>query len=100
MPETDRTHGHGPRRVLQTVHAARRKTALSFACACAMRCAMLTWGAVVRQFDREMLPASVPEILRCNLANVILLLKSLGVRNLLDYELMDPPPVHNMVNAM
>ena len=35
---------------------------------------------------------NIPEIQRINLANVVLLLKSLGVRNLLDFDFMDPPP--------
>jgi pre-mRNA-splicing factor ATP-dependent RNA helicase DHX38/PRP16 len=40
----------------------------------------------------EMLSMSVPEIQRTNLANVVLLLKSLNVDNLLDFGFMDPPP--------
>lgn len=39
-----------------------------------------------------MLEASVPEIQRTNLANVVLLLKSLRVDNLLLFDFMDPPP--------
>ena len=39
-----------------------------------------------------MLVATVPEIQRTNLANVVLLLKSLGVENLLHFHFMDPPP--------
>ena len=35
---------------------------------------------------------TVPEIQRTNLGNVVLLLKSLGIRNLLDFDFMDPPP--------
>jgi len=35
---------------------------------------------------------TIPEIQRTNLANVVLLLKSLGVENLLDFDFMDPPP--------
>lgn len=40
----------------------------------------------------EMLPSPVPEIQRTNLGNVVLLLKSLKIDNLLDFDLMDPPP--------
>lgn len=36
--------------------------------------------------------STVPEIQRTNLANVVLLLKSLGVQNLLEFHFMDPPP--------
>lgn len=43
-------------------------------------------------FRQEMLLATVPEIQRTNLANVVLLLKSLNVENLLDFDFMDPPP--------
>ena len=39
-----------------------------------------------------MLVATVPEVQRTNLANVVLLLKSLGVENLLNFHFMDPPP--------
>lgn len=47
-----------------------------------------------------MLATSVPEVQRTNLANVCLLLKSLGVDNLLDFHFMDPPPQDNMLNSM
>ena len=43
-------------------------------------------------YRSEMLVATVPEIQRTNLANVVLLLKSLGVENLLHFHFMDPPP--------
>ena len=39
-----------------------------------------------------MLMATVPEIQRTNLSIVVLLLKSLGVRDLLQFHFMDPPP--------
>ncbi|VDM95109.1 unnamed protein product [Thelazia callipaeda] len=53
-----------------------------------------------RQFKEEMLSATVPEIQRTNLANVILLLKSLGVDDLLKFHFMDAPPQDNMLNSM
>ena len=40
----------------------------------------------------EMLAATVPEIQRTNLGNVVLLLKSLNIENLLQFDFMDPPP--------
>ena len=43
---------------------------------------------------------TVPEIQRTNLGNVVLLLKSLGIRNLLDFDFMDPPPQDNLLNSM
>ncbi|KFK28491.1 hypothetical protein AALP_AA7G003000 [Arabis alpina] len=48
----------------------------------------------------EMLPSPVPEIQRTNLGNVVLLLKSLKIENLLDFEFMDPPPQENILNSM
>ena len=42
----------------------------------------------------------MPEIQRTNLANVVLLLKSLGVENLLQFHFMDPPPEDNILNSM
>lgn len=53
-----------------------------------------------RQFREELLENSVPEIQRTNLSNVVLLLKSLGVKNLLDFEFMDPPPADNIMNSL
>ncbi|KAL8550687.1 hypothetical protein ACS0TY_009191 [Phlomoides rotata] len=48
----------------------------------------------------EMLPSPVPEIQRTNLGNVVLLLKSLKIDNLLDFDFMDPPPQENILNSM
>jgi len=53
-----------------------------------------------RQYREELLAATVPEIQRTNLANVVLLLKSLGVENLLQFHFMDPPPEENILNSM
>ena len=43
-------------------------------------------------FENELFPSNIPEIQRTNLANTVLLLKSLGVKNLLEFDFMDPPP--------
>jgi pre-mRNA-splicing factor ATP-dependent RNA helicase DHX38/PRP16 len=53
-----------------------------------------------RQFREELLDSQVPEIQRTNLGNVVLLLKSLGVDKLLDFQFMDPPPRDNILNSM
>lgn len=45
-----------------------------------------------RQYKDEMLVTTLPEIQRTNLANVVLLLKSLSVQDLLQFHFMDPPP--------
>jgi len=52
------------------------------------------------QFNTEMLEMTVPEIQRANLGNVVLLLKNLGVDDLLTFEFMDPPPQETMVASM
>lgn len=43
-------------------------------------------------FKDELYVQTIPEIQRTNLANTILLLKSLNVENLLDFPFLDPPP--------
>ncbi|KAI8923524.1 P-loop containing nucleoside triphosphate hydrolase protein [Entophlyctis helioformis] len=48
----------------------------------------------------EMYPNNIPEIQRTNLANVVLLLKSLNVKNLLEFDFMDPPPQETILNSM
>lgn len=53
-----------------------------------------------QQFKNELLPNTVPEIQRTNLGNVVLLLKSLGVKNLLEFDFMDSPPTDNMKKSM
>ncbi|XP_053305773.1 pre-mRNA-splicing factor ATP-dependent RNA helicase PRP16-like [Spea bombifrons] len=51
-------------------------------------------------YKNELLCTTVPEIQRTNLSNVVLLLKSLGVQDLLLFHFMDPPPEDNMLNSM
>ncbi|KAI0983879.1 hypothetical protein GJ496_007693 [Pomphorhynchus laevis] len=53
-----------------------------------------------RAYREEMLKCNIPEIQRTNLAHVVLLLKSLGVEDLLKFHFMDPPPQDNMLNSM
>lgn len=45
-----------------------------------------------KAFKEELYMQTIPEIQRTNLTNTVLLLKSLGVKNLLEFEFMDPPP--------
>lgn len=52
------------------------------------------------QYREELLTSTVPEIQRSNLANVILLLKSLNIKDLMSFKFMDPPPEDNMWNSM
>ena len=51
-------------------------------------------------FQNEMLKDTVPEIQRTNLADTVLILKALGINDLLNFEFMDPPPSPNLVAAM
>ncbi|KAH9629316.1 hypothetical protein HF086_017691, partial [Spodoptera exigua] len=53
-----------------------------------------------RQYQHELLASTVPEIQRTNLANTVLLLKSLGVEDLLAFHFMDPPPQDTILNSM
>ncbi|RUS19562.1 hypothetical protein BC937DRAFT_87268 [Endogone sp. FLAS-F59071] len=51
-------------------------------------------------YRTEMFVNNIPEIQRTNLCMVVLLLKSLGVKNLLQFDFMDPPPQDNILNSM
>ena len=51
-------------------------------------------------YKREMLPSAIPEIQRSNLSNTVLVLKAMGVNDILHFDFMDPPPVQTLVNAM
>lgn len=48
----------------------------------------------------EMDESTTPEIQRTNLNSIVLLLKSLGINNLLDFEFMDPPPTESLIGAL
>jgi len=47
-----------------------------------------------------MLPTAVPEIQRTNLSNVVLLLKAMGINDMLAFDFMDSPPIQTLINAM
>ncbi len=47
-----------------------------------------------------MLPTTVPEIQRTNLASTVLILKAMGINDLINFEFMDPPPVQTLVSAL
>ncbi|KAJ4462024.1 putative Pre-mRNA-splicing factor ATP-dependent RNA helicase PRP16 [Paratrimastix pyriformis] len=51
-------------------------------------------------YEAELLDMTIPEIQRTNLGHVVLLLKSLGIEDLLQFEFMDPPPQENILNSM
>ncbi|KIY50796.1 ATP-dependent RNA helicase DHX8 [Fistulina hepatica ATCC 64428] len=51
-------------------------------------------------YRNEMLPNSVPDIQRTNLAATILQLKAMGINDLLSFDFMDPPPAETMLTAL
>lgn len=51
-------------------------------------------------YQSEMLPTTIPEIQRQNLAHAILLLKAMGINDLLHFDFMDPPPINTMLTAL
>lgn len=51
-------------------------------------------------FKKEMLATSLPEIQRTNLASTVLLLKAMGINDLINFEFMDPPPLQALVSAL
>lgn len=51
-------------------------------------------------FQHEMDPNTTPEILRTNMGNVVLMLKSLGINDLLNFDFMDRPPAQTLIVAL
>lgn len=51
-------------------------------------------------YQTEMLPNTIPEIQRQNLSNTILMLKAMGINDLLNFDFMDPPPANTMLTAL
>ncbi|KAH6810279.1 RNA helicase family protein [Perilla frutescens var. frutescens] len=51
-------------------------------------------------FQHDLEDNTVPEIQRTNLANVVLMLKSLGINDLLNFDFMDPPPSEALLKAL
>lgn len=51
-------------------------------------------------FRNEMFSNNIPEIQRTNLANVVLILKSLGIKDILRFDFIDPPPLETLTSAM
>lgn len=51
-------------------------------------------------YQTEMLPTSIPEIQRQNLSHTILMLKAMGINDLLHFDFMDPPPTNTMLSAL
>ncbi|KAK1449823.1 helicase associated domain-containing protein [Colletotrichum melonis] len=53
-----------------------------------------------KAFKEELYMQTIPEIQRTNLSNTVLMLKSLGVKDLLDFDFMDPPPQDTITTSM
>ncbi|RYO77713.1 hypothetical protein DL764_010187 [Monosporascus ibericus] len=53
-----------------------------------------------KAYKDELYISTIPEIQRTNLSNTVLLLKSLGVRDLLDFDFMDPPPQDTITTSL
>ncbi|XP_022085325.1 putative pre-mRNA-splicing factor ATP-dependent RNA helicase DHX16 [Acanthaster planci] len=51
-------------------------------------------------YKNELEENTIPEIQRTNLGNVVLLLKSLGINDLIHFDFMDPPPHETLVLAL
>ncbi|GAA5907660.1 hypothetical protein JCM5296_000845 [Sporobolomyces johnsonii] len=51
-------------------------------------------------YRNEMLPNPIPDIQRQNLAHTILMLKAMGINDLLNFDFMDAPPQQTMITAL
>jgi len=51
-------------------------------------------------YEHELEENPAPEIQRSNIANVVLILKSLGVNDLVNFDFMDPPPSETLMRAI
>ncbi|KAH8557096.1 P-loop containing nucleoside triphosphate hydrolase protein [Umbelopsis sp. PMI_123] len=51
-------------------------------------------------FYNEMDENTIPEIQRINLGNVVLMLKSLGINDLFNFDFLDPPPSETMIRSL
>lgn len=51
-------------------------------------------------FKRELEDNTQPEIQRTSLSHVVLLLKSLGIDDLLNFDFLDPPPANCLIRAL
>jgi ATP-dependent RNA helicase DHX8/PRP22 len=51
-------------------------------------------------YKNEMMPVTVPEIQRTNLSNTVLVLKAMGINDLINFDFMDPPPIQTLIAAL
>ena len=50
--------------------------------------------------ENDMYSSTIPEIQRTNLSNTVLLLKSLGIKNILDFAFIDMPPIQTLLSSL
>lgn len=53
-----------------------------------------------RAFKEEFYIQTIPEVQRTNLANTVLQLKAIGVKDLIDFDFMDPPPQEAVATSL
>lgn len=53
-----------------------------------------------QRFQNEMDADTIPEVQRTNLGTVVLMLKSLGIHDLVNFDFMDPPPAEALLRAL
>ncbi|MFQ6664779.1 hypothetical protein Gotur_031770 [Gossypium turneri] len=53
-----------------------------------------------KSFNNDLQPQTYPEILRSNLANTVLILKKLGIDDLVHFDFMDPPAPETLMRAL
>ena len=51
-------------------------------------------------FKHELPDDTVPEIQRTNLASTVLMLKSLGINDLIHFDFLDPPPAETLIKSL
>ncbi|KAJ3039676.1 hypothetical protein HDV00_012020 [Rhizophlyctis rosea] len=51
-------------------------------------------------YQNELEENTVPDIQRSNMGNTVLLLKSLGINDLMNFDFMDPPPAETLIRAL
>ncbi|KNE56940.1 hypothetical protein AMAG_02707 [Allomyces macrogynus ATCC 38327] len=51
-------------------------------------------------YENELEENTIPEIQRTNLGSTVLLLKSLGIDDLIDFDFMDAPPAETLIRAL
>lgn len=50
-------------------------------------------------YKNELEENPIPEIQRVNLGNVVLILKALGINNIIKFDFLDPPPAESLVST-